>query len=393
MASTGAPTAATSSLQTLQRLEETLKSLPDKESAPKLSHYRAIPSSLQNAFDLLQQAASSIHANSTKFALMGKIDVSQATEMARDTLLPGCQWICTGALVVHQDSTGCTKSLRHAIKRATRAVLQSTIQLVQCFTGDAAAFTENEQLAAQRTGAVWEACQTILNMQNGQSSSLPISNQLAMRREFSIYIKECNETMQEFQEMIDAGPSLDEGKEHENGDGEADEIDEGEEPSWEQFLGGGTDQYTLQETPIATSALALVKCSRGCINVAMQACDDVGKSLTEDATGNGNELSNVDEARLQWILRLFNCAQAVGEGMTDLGAAMYPPIKRQELECQILRQCAAMEELLACLFDRTLPEYESFDLGRNVSNLATKLQLAVGRRKDEALEAVALGTD
>jgi hypothetical protein len=364
-------------LQTLTRLEDTLKSLPDKQSAPKLSHYRVIPSSLQNALDLLLQAASSIHAGSTKFALMGKIDISQATEMARDTLLPGCQWLCTGALVVHQDSTGCVKCLRHSLKQATRAILHTTIQLIQCFT-DPAKLVENENLAAQRTGAVWEACQAVMDM-NRPHATLAVSNQLAMRRVYTTYIKECTQTMEEFQEMIDAGPISEQGDNIQRPSGEE------ESDAWEDFLGGGTDQYSSTELPAVTAALALVKCSRGCNNVAMQACESIGKTL-EDETNASDGL--LDQAKLQWISRLYDCAEVVGEGMTDLGAAMYPPIKWHELESHVRRQSSAMEDLLTCIFDNVSDE----SVGRDVANLASKLQTAVTKRTQEAVEALALGT-
>ena len=374
--------------QSLQRLQDTIKALPDKQSAAKLSHYGVIPSSLQNALDLLHQAASSLHAGSTKFALMGKIDVNQATDMARDSLLPACQWIGTATLVVHQESTGSHKCLRHAVKQAARAMLQATIQLVDCVM-DPVALLEQENLAAQRTGAVWEACLVVMNQ---ATNGFCNSNRLAMRRELTNYVKECNETMEEFQEMIDAGPSLEEGKEEDedadNEQADADDDDNDNQPSWEQFLGGGTDQYTTKELPIATAGLALVKCSRGCINVTMQACDAVGKQLPEAASDS--TLTDQDQSKLQWISRLFDCAQIVGEGMTDLGAVLYPPIKLQELESQTLHQVKAMDDLLLCLFDTSIEGGETFELGREVTTLAKKLEAAIHRRKQEAIDAINL---
>jgi hypothetical protein len=249
---------------------------------------------------------------------------------------------------------------------------------------DPAALLENEQLAAQRAGAVWEACQRVMKTDNSSTSgasSFCNSNRLAMRREFTTYVQDCNETLQEFQDMIDAGPSLREEDEKEDDD-ELDDNDNDDQPSWEQFLGGGTDQYTMQEIPIATAALALIKCSRGCINVAMQACESVGNQVAHDASNDD------DDVKLQWILRLFECAKSVGEGMTDLGAVMYPPIKVQELEEQVLPQSTRMEELLMCVFDKEQEESRTLQLGREVDSLATKVQAAVTKRKVEAIEII-----
>jgi hypothetical protein len=191
--------------------------------------------------------------------------------------------------------------------------------------------------------------------------------------------------MEEFQDMIDAGPSLREGDEEsdkECGVKSADDNgnEDEQEPSWDDFLQGNTDHFTCDEMPVATATLALVKCSRGCINVAIQACDGLG------VRGQQSELED-DGARLQWIGHVYDLVHAVGEGMTDLGAVMYPPIQVSELSSQVERQTRSMTELLAIVLDPTTGG-ETISFGREVANLATKLQVAVVKRKQEFADAM-----
>lgn len=358
------PTDAASVLLGLENLAKSLKSLNDTQSAPHLSHFRQVPESVTSAYDFLRQGASLCHGTSTKYTLMGKIDEDKANEIVVD-LLKGCQLVATGCLVLHQDSIGCSRSVRHSVKQAGRAIVSTVSQLVEAFVNHSATATSSDgehpnNVGAQRTGAVWQTCDAV--------AKLPVGNRNAMRRDLFTYVAECNESMNEFQELIDLGPSL------------AEERGASTEESWDDFLTGQSDQYSADEIPVAAACLFLIKCSRGSMNVLLKACEQVGSLLEE-----GEHVSESTQQRLDWMSRAHDLGRAVGDGMTDLGANLYPPLQRENLEPEIMRQGAAIEALVDYVLDCTEIEGEPREL-------ATSIQSAIRKRQDEAIEALrALG--
>lgn len=351
-------------LHGIVNLASSLQRLDDQSSVP-LSHYRRIPPTIEAAYQILTQGAQLVHSTSTKYSLMGKISREQQTSVAAD-LLKGCQLLSTSAVVLHQPSSGAAPALRHAVKQATRAVLATVVQLLESFADESAL---EANVGAQKTGAVWATCNVLVEHQ------LPKGNRNAMRRELFTFVSECNETLTEFQDMIDQGArDMDAEAEHES--------------SWDDFLQGDTDQYTAAELPSATAGLALIKCSRGSLNALLKACEAVGQQLPEaDAD---QRVSDVDRLLLQWILSAHELGRAVGQGMTDLGTTMYPPLQSEPLLSAVEQQATRIQALLQFLADATLEGgHERLELGEEVADLVSKLLLAVQKRQTEATDAIA----
>jgi hypothetical protein len=309
------------------------------------------------------------------------------------------------------------------------------LQLVESFvpTVDGSALLsegqrkEDNQIGAQKTGAVWQACDYILE------KKMPVGNRNAMRRDLFTYVKECNETICEFQELIDAGPTMreeDGGEDEEGGDGgdgskgEVGGDDGGDDDQlWEMFLSGQDEQqYTAEEIPVAAACVGLIKSSRGSLNALLKSCEEVGQllsltSTTPEGGGDGSAggncccsssisaLSREDKLRLQWISRAFDAGHGVGEGMTDLGATLYPPLKLQAISRQVTKQSAAIEDLLHIILNSSWRNLEQDGVEESiieddvlpqfsveVTELATKVLAAVRRRKEEAEVAISSAT-
>ena len=358
----------------LKRLQQQVDALPYQESAPQLSHYRgtsaaALPEGVQQSYALLQRGAGLVHATSTKYTLMGKLDAPEQTKMGSD-LLQGCQYLATGCLALHDPVTGCSRSVRHHARKAVRAILVTTTLLMECFALNHATSTQQEnQEGAQKTGAVWEACNVILE------KKLPIGNRNAMRRDLLTFKIECDETLTEFQEIIDLGPALQDEAEQENMQAES---------SFQDFLDGNEDQYSDRELPVAVACLAIIKCSRGSINATLQALEDVILS------SEGECLSACDKAKLTWMSRLHGLASAVGNGMTDMGACLYPPLNLESIKAEVDRQAAAVELCVNHMVEAKTADGETVELTEEVKQLTTKLQTVTQTRRIEALDAIAI---
>jgi len=368
-------------VQSLKQLQEQITQLPSQQSAPQLSHYRTLPEAVQQSYDMLQQGAALVHATSTKYTLMGKLDAAEQTKICSD-LLQGCQYLATGCLALHD--LGTARSARHHARQAVRGILVTVAQLVECFAVDHATSTQPaNQVGAQKTGAVWETCRVVTDRK------LPVGNRNAMRRDLLTYKMECNETLTEFQEMIDSGPSLredddnDENKQEQDGDENDDQ--------WEAFLDGNEDQYAEHEIAVATACVAIIKCSRGSINATLQAMECVGSQLTE---GGGEALSTVDQARLTWMSALHDYASAVGNGMTDLGACLYPPLNLKSVRNEVERQAGAVEQCINHMVEATTTvDGDNLELSPEVKDLISKLQIAIQARRTEALDSIAVSSE
>ena len=363
-------------VQCLKRLQQQVENLPYRESAPELSHYRGaapgtrLPEAVQQSYVLLEQGAQLVHATSTKYTLMGKLDAPEQTKISSD-LLHGCNYLATGCLTLHDPVTGCCRSVRHHARQAVRAILVTTTLLVECFAVEHASSTQKEsQEGAQKTGAVWEACNVILE------KKLPVGNRNAMRRDLLTFKMECNETLTEFQEMIDQGPSL---REEDEQDTKQPEASSG----FQDFLDGNEDQYTDLELPVAIACLAIIKCSRGSINATLQALEAVNLSSECES------LNSSDKTKLSWMSKLHDYATTVGNGMTDLGACMYPPMNLESVKAEVERQAAAVEQCVNHMIEAKTEDDDVIELTEEVKSLVTKLQAAIQTRRSEALDAIA----
>ena len=377
-------------VQTLHRIEASLQAMSTVPAVP-LSHYRVLPQATKEAYEILEQGAALIHGTSTKYTLLGKLDTVEQTKMSHD-LRQGCELIATACLVLHEKSTGSSLSLRKHVIQASRAIVASTTHLLEAYThGEALA--SQQDLGAQKTGAVWQMCSAVLDRK------VPMGNRNAMRRDLLTYTIECQETMDEFQEVIEQGPAMESDDEPKKKDIAATANGETEGDSWEAFLSGESQQYTTpKEMAVAQAALAILKISRGAIKLSLQACDAVGDPLKESAPSNDEKPSAAEQhARLEWMRLLHEECCAVGEGVTDLGTIMYPPLKLSDVSLQLSKQMSRVEKVLHHVCDATITVHEEeeesdravpLELHVDVSSMAGKLQSALQKRKEEVITAL-----
>lgn len=282
-----------------------------KQCSLPLSHYKDdLPRDVQTSYQMIQDGASLIHSTSTKYTLLGKINAEEGSKLTEE-LLKGAQYICTGVVLLFSEEHGCGRSCRHYAKQSARAVIASVIGLVTSFIdGDA---VTKKNLGAQKTGAVWSTCDEIIN------KKVPRGNRAAMRRDLFTWIKECQETISEFQEMLDLGPRDVESnydKKEKDSDNNAG-ID-----NWDDFCeNDGGDQYTQTEYDIAKPTLALIQITKGTIQCSLKACECIGEQATTQ------DISPSQKSQLLlYLSTLHDLTRSIGEDMTDLGALLYPPL-------------------------------------------------------------------
>jgi hypothetical protein len=378
-------------ISALQRIDESLKVMATVPSV-SLSHYRVLPDATKEAYEILQQGASLIHGSSTKYTLLGKIDTVEQTKISQD-LMQGCELIATACLVLHEKHSGSSLSLRKHVIQACRAIVATTLHLVEAYTHGDVFTPEHKELGAQKTGAVWQTCSVILD------KKLPMGNRNAMRRDLLTYVMECQETMDEFQELIDLGPSTS-GTTSTPGEVGQNSNDKPDGDTFEAFLSGQNDQYSdSNEHALAQAILTLVKLSRGTIKLSLQALDAVGDELKESASSDEAKPSRAEQrARLQWIRSLHEECCAVGEGMTDLGTTLYPPLKVSDVTTQTKLMIARLETIINHVLDASIMIQEedqiktkesfSFELHIDVTTMAEKLKSALAKRTKEICSAL-----
>ena len=378
-------------IQSLHRMEASLQAMSTVPSAP-LSHYRVLPNAVKEAYEIMQQGAALIHGTSTKYTLLGKLDTVEQTKLSHD-LRQGCELLATACLVLHEASTGSSHSLRHSVIQASRAIIATTTQLMEAYTQGEAWSVAHENMGAQKTGAVWQTCSVILD------KKLPLGNRNAMRRDLFTYVSECQETMDEFQELVDEGPVRKTDDDAQSTPAETSEP----EDTWESFLGGQNEQYgTPKELAVAEAALAFLKLSRGTLKLSLQVLDAVGDQLHESNNNDNDDKmpppsSAEREARLEWMRLLHEECCAVGKGVTDLGTTLYPPLKMSDVALQLTLQINRLEKVLDHVIDACITVHDqeqetnrevSLELHVDISSMAGKLKTALTKRKQEAATAL-----
>lgn len=317
----------------IQDLEQTLSALPLHTGV--LSHYRSIPAAVQAVYDTLIPAAHLISSTATKFALLARTsgDAPPPMEYAAD-LLRGSRILVAACWTLQSPDTGCSVSVQRHTRQAVRAVLRA----VGTFLSDP---------SAPHTGVVWEACNVIVEQK------VPRGNRNAMRRDLFTYLSECQETIREFQTLVDESP-------------EDDEEDE--------------DHYSAQELPMAEGGLGLLKCSRGSLKAAMELMDHL-----DSCAVNATDGSDTDPWRA--IATIYERVCVVGYGVTDLGASLYPPLlpDNSEFRREVERQVHALRELLQYAVEELHPRY---DFPNATMEVVWKIQSAVEVRAAEALQGI-----
>jgi Grap2 and cyclin-D-interacting len=386
-----------------------------------LSHYRNLPPAVTEAYALLHTGAALLHATSTKCGLLAKLRMDSATAdgggggasstelQQHHALLQGCQLVTTACVALHSDdrtkndSMGCSRSARKHVRHAARAVVRSVLllveQLVRGSYGEptaASVHSADNLTIAQAVGAVWQACDYVLQ------KKLPLGNRAAMKRDLLTYMRECEDSREEFQKMVDVGPAAaappptSDGEELARTSRETKlGVDDDDDP-WDMFSGGQQrDQYTALELPVATACVGILRCSRGTLRVSLQAMEAVGLSpeVIDSNSSNDVDSNEPKQARLGWIAELHDRATAVGVGVTDLGATLYPPlelfVKEEDdgsFQEQVTRQSDAVEAALEWIVDC------NFDLPQDVLELTSKIQTSIATWRTEAINATSLMT-
>ncbi|KAL7530247.1 hypothetical protein ACHAXR_003385 [Thalassiosira sp. AJA248-18] len=400
-------------------------------AALPLSHWRTLPLPVSSAYQILTDGAQYLHATSTKYALVGKVDSHEGGNLAIE-LRKGAELIGTATLLLFSPSCGSSRSLRKYVKQSSRAILASVISLVASFEDGSACGQANDgnNVGAQKTGAVWSSCEKITNARS--LSSLPKGNRSAMRRELMVWLRDCNESVEEFEEVLLLGPRDSGGENDGEGGGEDDMMDE--------------EQFTEKEMTVAKASVNVMKCSKNLLGLVLKACECVGeaadKKLLEDqeeGTNNNMEQTptnnkqqeqedsdNKRKEMLQWISNLHEMARTVGEGVTNVGILLYPPLdsssnakelqkwqaKKQTrsatkiipslgsttLGLQLEHQLYALSECIASVNDAASSSspnriIQSSCLSKEVIEGAERLQKALGVRIKEVQEAMAVWDD
>lgn len=376
--------------------DESLADVIIPEGLP-LNHWKDIPDDLQQAYKLLNDGAELVKSTATKYTLIGKISVDDGSQRCND-LRQGCEIIATGALLIHEPSYGCARPTRHYVKQHSRSIVASVKSLIESFVTNQA-LLPNSNIGAQKTGAVWNSCDGLL-------SQLPKGNRICMRREIFTWAGDCNETMEEFQELLNLDVRQDEGGKDDGEEANCNN-DDGDNDGWDDFcenIGTG-DGYTEQEKPIAAACVALIKCSRGVLNLTMKACEVAGSQ----SLSNNNESNEARQRSLwQWISDLHEIARFIGEEVTELGSLLYPPLNidlttetissqdgenllnKTNIGRQVLIQKMSLMKAIDYIIDAKPPgdDSQQFDISGEVLQMANKLRSAVTLRSKEAESAL-----
>ena len=284
-------------------------------------------------------------------------------------LRKGAELIGAATLAVFSDEAGCGSSAKRYVKQFSRGVLASIISLIQSFE-DGSAIVKDGNVGAIKTGAVWSACDAI--------QQLPKGNRNAMRRECMVWIRDCIESIEEFEEMMNRG---------EREDGDEDEMEEEE-------------MYSEIEMKIVKAAVNMMKCSKNVLGLVMRACDCVGElienpqkiDLQQDASSTTHSQEMIISEMLTWISHLHELARSIGVGVTDYGVLLYPPLElnnnpsESTLGQQLKSQLEMLDRCMKCINEATLP-ISGFSLkscmSEEVVEMMQKLRKGVEARNAE----------
>mmetsp|Transcript_4590 Transcript_4590/g.6397 ORF Transcript_4590/g.6397 Transcript_4590/m.6397 type:complete len:438 (+) Transcript_4590:148-1461(+) len=367
-----------------------------------LKHWRELPDVVLQAYKMLSDSAELIRATSTKYTLLSKISVEDGSKLC-DELRQACELVSTSAFLLHQAEVGCARSTRYFIKQRAIAIVSAVTQLIESMQNLRGL---EGNVGAQLTGVLWSACDEV--------PKLPRGNRACMRREIFKWVGECNETMEEFAELVKASEST---------AGDIDSEDTALKSSgseggngWDDFCEnvGTGENYTSDELPIVRASLAIIKCSRGILGLALKAYECAGniEAAAED-TNEDNKLTYISKedipqigAILQWMSNLQEISRLIGVGVTDLGCLMYPPLNFDlseksdaKLEKIIWSNTQIGEQLLAqkdylltaahFIIDATPYDQSiAIPMSEEVKELSSKLLAAIETRAEEASQGI-----
>lgn len=324
----------------------------------ELGHWRELNPDIQKAYQLIEEGAEYIKVTSTKYALMGKVSSSSKSHIdLANELLRGAEQIATGASFLLQN--GCGRSCQKAIREGVRNTISALASLLQVFLHKKEKGDEEEifhATANRKTGVVWSTCDEL--------RLLPKGNRSAIRRELLGWIRDCTETIQEFQLLLEKHPpqstntnddiningTKNKMQQLSLGNNDSNDLEEGEKEEWDAFCTGEDEDlfYTESERRIVESCLALIKCSRGTLKLTLESCEVAGEILTAAAADIDTD-STEEKQILRWIGKFSDAAKEVGEGVTNLGMQLYPTLQLEALSSELTAQKQALVHLQRCI--------------------------------------------
>jgi hypothetical protein len=329
---------------------------------------------VNEAYKMIIEGTAYLKATSTKYTLMGKASPDGDFGGLAEEVLKSAQIISAGVMVLHNDNVGCGRGCRSYAKRGVRRLFSSILALTESFL-DASAWNEN--VGAVKTGALWESCDALLK--------LPKGNRNAIRREMLLWAKDAAETIEEFQQLIDLGPLQSSSK-----------VAEDEDlAGWDEFCEGNDgEQYTESEVPIAKACLGIIKCSRATLGLILEACDIAGDLK---AVSSEHDINNTIPAppsvkeSLIWVGQISEVAREIGDGVTDLGMLLYPPIDvgnaefRGQLQKGMNAILLANDMILDVASESSITPFLSLSTGSKL-NLPAEMTAKAGKLRSVALE-------
>ena len=369
-------------LRSLDAWESEVKALPYMRSAPNLSHYEHMPEPVIQAYQLLTHGAELLQATATKYTLYMQATTkeeedddakSKTTELFHTEFQRAAESILVACLTLHDDSVGCARSTRTHVRTATRNLLAVTKRLLLA------------PPSAVETGIVWDACAFVIEQR------LPQGNRNAMRRDLFLYRVECQETVEEFQTMIDVSA------ESTTGTTTAVVTEDDDDDDNEEALFHGDFRYaTVAERSVAQVCVYLLRCSRGALNVALQAMEVAAVKNEDDADVDHHN----NTLLFRWCCQLHDRARPVGEGVTEVGSLLYPPLDLAALQIEVERQVQAIQDTLQWVLGTTsnnngsddsssVENYHPTTVPAETMTLASTVEEAVRTRTQEFQAAVA----
>jgi hypothetical protein len=328
-----------------------------------INHWRILPPLVKSAYQMLDDACLLLSNTATKYVLVAKAAAAAAAKTTLKTsstssnnnnnnndntavielaseLLKGSEMVGAATYILYSDNDcGSSNALRKYIKQYSSSVILSVVALVQYFVERESQTTtttthddnDNHNAAAQKAGAVWDACDKI-------NTVLPRGNRNAIRRDVLNYVKDCNVTIVEFDELLlqsvnsnkddndcnttDNNNSNTDGNENGNDDNDGMENNDNDDEI----------MYTAPEIKIVHASINIIKCSKNVLNLILATCEYLGANCVDALlpnTATDDEKHNAVTQRnkaLCWITNLHVLANIIGEGVTELGVLLYPPL-------------------------------------------------------------------
>ena len=418
----------------------------------RMNHYSVIPTELQELYDTIHQHTTMIHTTVTKYTLLHQMVVRSSNDSdirSNDShgaivaimkdLLHSCQILvaCTMALYHTNDddhnneirtnhttnTIGAAPSLCRHTKNAIHQIIHSVVQLLQVFPVQSSCATNSTSTTstttsttamdpAQRTGVVWEACETIIGVTTAttttttkkrMTTTIPLGNRNAIRRDILQYKLECQDTIQEFelllqqsQEQMNHHHKTSSSKNNNNKD--EDENDDSDDDEEEFYT-------TLHEIKIVTPCVALLKCSRGVLNITLNMIDHIGMSIvvpnsttTNHSMTDDDHDDNNNRQKYIWMQHMCQEIQFIGIGLTELGATLYPPLHNDDsytvlVKIEVMKQSNTIQQLLQYMLKEiidstTTTSSSSLMIPPATVDLIHSVLTACQTRTEEAMEAL-----